>query len=88
MEIDFSVIGILLRMGADIFGQLMHASFSTGLQTIEVTMNSPGAEEIIASNIDKVPSGKYLGIGNLRNLSEAERPIKLGPCSLLPQTLI
>jgi 2-dehydro-3-deoxyphosphogluconate aldolase/(4S)-4-hydroxy-2-oxoglutarate aldolase len=78
MQLDVPVIGILRGIGADVFGPLMQASFAAGLQAIEVTMNTPGAEEIIAGNIDNVPSGKFLGMGTLRNLAEAERAYKAG----------
>jgi 2-dehydro-3-deoxyphosphogluconate aldolase/(4S)-4-hydroxy-2-oxoglutarate aldolase len=78
MQLDVPVIGILRGIGADVFGPLMQASFAAGLQAIEVTMNTPGAEEIIAGNRDNVPSGKFLGMGTLRNLAEAERAYKAG----------
>jgi 2-dehydro-3-deoxyphosphogluconate aldolase/(4S)-4-hydroxy-2-oxoglutarate aldolase len=56
----------------------MQASFSGGLQAVEVTMNTPGAEKIIAANRDKVPAGKYLGMGTIRNLDEAMRAYEAG----------
>ena len=78
MQLDVPIIGIMRGIGADVFGPLMQASFSVGLQAIEVTMNTLGAEEIIAANRNSVPSGKYLGMGTLRNLAEAERAYKAG----------
>jgi 2-dehydro-3-deoxyphosphogluconate aldolase/(4S)-4-hydroxy-2-oxoglutarate aldolase len=73
MQLKVPVIGILRGIGADVFGPLMQASFSAGLEAIEVTMNTPGAEEIVASSINQVVPGKYLGMGTIRNLAEAER---------------
>ena len=78
MKLDVPIIGILRGISGDVFGPLMQASFAAGLQAIEVTMNTPGAEEIIAGNKDSVPSGKYLGIGTIRNLAEAERAYEAG----------
>ena len=78
MKLEVPVIGILRGIGADVFGPLMHAAFAAGLQAIEVTMNTPGAEEIIASNRENVPPGKFLGMGTLRNLAEAERAYEAG----------
>jgi len=78
MQLKVPVIGILRGIGADDFSSLMQASFSGGLQAIEVTMNTPGAEEIIIANREKVPAGKYLGMGTIRNLGEAERAYKAG----------
>jgi 2-dehydro-3-deoxyphosphogluconate aldolase/(4S)-4-hydroxy-2-oxoglutarate aldolase len=78
MDLKVPVIGILRGITHEAFSPLMKASFSAGLQAIEVTMNTPGAEEIIASNIKQVVPGKYLGMGTLRNLSEAERAYDAG----------
>ena len=71
MKLEIPVIGILRGIGAEKFSPLMQAAFSAGLQAIEVTMNTPGAEGIIGANRDQVPAGKYLGMGTVRNLSEA-----------------
>lgn len=83
MQLDVPVIGILRGIGADVFGPLMQAAFATGLQAIEVTMNTPGAEEIIASNRADVPAGKYLGMGTIRNLAEAQRAYEAGTMFLV-----
>jgi len=78
MQLEVPVISILRGIGVDVFGQLMQASFAAGLGAIEVTMNTPDAEEIIARNRENVPSGKYLGMGTVRNLAEAERAYTAG----------
>jgi len=90
MQLEIPLIGILRGIGGDVFGPLMQASFSAGLQAIEVTMNTPGAEEIIAGSRDNVPAGKYLGMGTVRNITEAERAydagasmVKVFPCRAL-----
>ena len=72
------IIGIFRGINIDAFGSLMQVSFSKGLQAIEVTMNTVGAEKIIAANRDKVPAGKSLGMGTIRNLDEAERAYEAG----------
>jgi 2-dehydro-3-deoxyphosphogluconate aldolase/(4S)-4-hydroxy-2-oxoglutarate aldolase len=78
MQLEVPVISILRGIGVDVFGQLMQTSFAAGLESIEVTMNTPDAEEIIARNRENVPSGKYLGLGTVRNLAEAERAYTAG----------
>ena len=78
MQLEVLLIGILRGIGPDVFGPLMGASFAAGLQAIEVTMNTPGAEEIIAGSRDNVPAGKYLGMGTVRNIAEAERAYAAG----------
>jgi 2-dehydro-3-deoxyphosphogluconate aldolase/(4S)-4-hydroxy-2-oxoglutarate aldolase len=78
MELDVPVIGILRGITAAAFSPLMQAAFSAGLQAIEVTMNTPGAVKIIGANRDRVPAGKYLGMGTVCNISEAHKAYEAG----------
>ncbi len=73
MQLEVPVIGILRGVGAEEFRPLLEAAFAAGLQAIEVTMNTPGAEEMIGAERDRVPAGKYLGMGTIRNLAEAQK---------------
>ena len=87
LQLEVPVIGILRGIGVDVFGPLMQASFSAGLQAIEVTMNTVGAEDIVAGNREGVPAGKYLGMGTIRNLKEAERAHDAGAMFLVAPNL-
>lgn len=78
MQLDVPIIGILRGISAGFFPPLMQAAFGAGLQAIEITMNTDGAEEIVAENRSKVPPGKYLGMGTIRNVTEAERGAAAG----------
>jgi 2-dehydro-3-deoxyphosphogluconate aldolase/(4S)-4-hydroxy-2-oxoglutarate aldolase len=78
MQLKIPVIGILRGISADQFGPLMQAAFAAGLQAIEVTMNTPGAAGIITAHRDRVPAGKYLGMGTVRNLEEAGQAFEAG----------
>jgi 2-dehydro-3-deoxyphosphogluconate aldolase / (4S)-4-hydroxy-2-oxoglutarate aldolase len=78
MKLDIPVIGILRGVEASFFGDVMGASFAAGLQAIEVTMNTPGAEHIISTFRSRIPEGKYLGAGTVRNLEEAKRASDAG----------
>lgn len=71
MKFNPTVIGILRGIDKVFFGELMHASFSMGLRALEVTMNTPGAEEIVASQRHLVPENAFLGMGTVRNVEEA-----------------
>jgi len=73
MQLDIPVIGILRGVDASQFGEIMAASFSAGLQAIEVTMNTKQAEGIVSEARHQVPPGKLLGMGTIRNLEEAKR---------------
>jgi 2-dehydro-3-deoxyphosphogluconate aldolase/(4S)-4-hydroxy-2-oxoglutarate aldolase len=83
MELTTPVIGILRGISADFFGPLMDAAFQGGLQAIEVTSNTPGAEAIIAAQRPRVPQGKLLGMGTVCNLETAKRAVDAGAMFLV-----
>jgi 2-dehydro-3-deoxyphosphogluconate aldolase/(4S)-4-hydroxy-2-oxoglutarate aldolase len=78
MQLDVPVIGILRGIGADEFRPLMQAAFKAGLQAIELTFNTCAAEQIVADNKERIPAGKYLGMGTIRNLEEAQKAYEAG----------
>jgi 2-dehydro-3-deoxyphosphogluconate aldolase/(4S)-4-hydroxy-2-oxoglutarate aldolase len=78
MQLEVPIIGILRGISAGFFAPLMQAAFGAGLQAIEITMNTEGAEEIVAANRAKVPPGKDLGMGTIRSVTEAERGAEAG----------
>jgi 2-dehydro-3-deoxyphosphogluconate aldolase/(4S)-4-hydroxy-2-oxoglutarate aldolase len=78
MKLDVPVIGILRGIGAEKLRPLMHAAFGAGLQAMEVTINTVGAEKMIAANRDHVSAGNYLGMGTIRNPSEARKALAAG----------
>lgn len=78
MQLDVPIIGILRGISAGFFTPLMQAAFGAGLQAIEITMNTDGAVEIVTENRARVPPGKYLGMGTIRSVTEAERAAAAG----------
>lgn len=78
MKLDVPVIGILRGIEASFFKDILHASFSAGLQAIEVTMNTENAAQIISDCRVSVPPGKLLGAGTVRNLDEAKKAADSG----------
>lgn len=87
MELEIPVIGILRGVEGDFFGEVMQISFAAGLTAMEVTMNTPGAEEIIAAYRSAVPEGRLLGMGTIRNLEEARRAVGAGAMFLVTPNL-
>jgi 2-dehydro-3-deoxyphosphogluconate aldolase/(4S)-4-hydroxy-2-oxoglutarate aldolase len=83
VKLDPPVIGILRGISADFFGPLMDAAFESGLQAIEVTLNTAQAEAMIAAQRPRVPEGKLLGMGTIRNLEEAKRALDAGAMFLV-----
>lgn len=78
MKLTVPVIGILRGVDEAFFADLMVAAFEAGLQAIEVTMNTPGAERMVEKNLPRVPEGRLLGVGTVRNMDEARRAVDSG----------
>lgn len=87
MQLEVPVIGILRGVEGDFFGEVMQVSFAAGLTAMEVTMNTPGAEEMVRRYRPAVPDGKLLGMGTIRNLEEARRAVGGGAMFLVTPNL-
>ncbi len=83
MKLDVPVIGILRGVESGFFRNVMDASFASGLQAIEITMNTEDALKIVSLNKSAVPHGKLLGMGTIRNLREAKKAIESGAMFLV-----
>lgn len=78
MKLDVPVVGILRGVAPDFLGPLMAAAYAAGLQAIEVTYNTVGAEAMIRDHRGSVPDGRWLGMGTIRNLDEAKKAVAAG----------
>ncbi|MDD5757457.1 MAG: bifunctional 4-hydroxy-2-oxoglutarate aldolase/2-dehydro-3-deoxy-phosphogluconate aldolase [Desulfobulbaceae bacterium] len=83
MKLDVKVIGILRGVDPAFFPEIVRSSFASGLQALEVTMNTIGAVEMIAAARTAVPEGHFLGMGTIRNLREAEQAVQAGAMFLV-----
>lgn len=83
MQLTIPAVGILRGVDGVFFREVMQASFSAGLQALEITMNTDGAVEILNSCRQEVPDGKWLGMGTVRNLDEAVLAIEAGAMFLV-----
>ena len=83
MQLDVPVVGILRGVTYSFFGKIMKTSFASGLQAIEVTMNTDNADKIISGHLDSVPKGRLLGMGTIRNIREAGIAIDAGAMFLV-----
>ncbi|MEW6427856.1 MAG: bifunctional 4-hydroxy-2-oxoglutarate aldolase/2-dehydro-3-deoxy-phosphogluconate aldolase [Thermodesulfobacteriota bacterium] len=72
------VIGILRGVDPGFFAELLPAAFAAGLAAVEVTMNTAGAEKMVAALRTQVPAGRLLGMGTIRDLEEARRAAAAG----------
>jgi 2-dehydro-3-deoxyphosphogluconate aldolase/(4S)-4-hydroxy-2-oxoglutarate aldolase len=83
VKLTTPVVGILRGVEGSFFREVMYASFSSGLQALEITMNTVGALEILSSCRHEVPGGKWLGMGTIRNLEEARKAVGAGAMFLV-----
>jgi 2-dehydro-3-deoxyphosphogluconate aldolase/(4S)-4-hydroxy-2-oxoglutarate aldolase len=83
VKLTTPVVGILRGVEGSFFREVMHASFSSGLQALEITMNTDGALEILSTCRHEVPGGKWLGMGTIRNLEEARKAVGAGAMFLV-----
>jgi 2-dehydro-3-deoxyphosphogluconate aldolase/(4S)-4-hydroxy-2-oxoglutarate aldolase len=83
MKLDVTVIGILRGVDSAFFRSVMDTSFASGLQAIEITMNTEHALQIVSENRSAVPPGKLLGMGTIRSLGEAKQAVESGAMFLV-----
>ncbi len=83
MQLEVPIIGILRGIDGEFFRALMPAAFGAGLTTLEITMNTPGAAEIVSRCRPEVPPGKLLGMGTICNVAEAKIAISAGAMFLV-----
>lgn len=83
MKLQVRVVGIVRGVDPGFFSEAMSASFEAGLEAIEITMNTAGAEEIVAANRGSLPPGRMLGMGTVRTVEEAKRAIGAGAMFLV-----
>jgi len=83
MKLEVPVIGILRGVDPLFFPKIIATSFASGLQAIEVTMNTVGAVQMIAASRSSVPQGHFLGMGTIRNLKEAKQAVEAGAMFLV-----
>jgi 2-dehydro-3-deoxyphosphogluconate aldolase/(4S)-4-hydroxy-2-oxoglutarate aldolase len=83
MTLDTPVVGILRGIDPAFFRRVMDASFASGLQALEITMNTDQALQMVSSHRPAVPPGKLLGMGTIRNVGEAKNAVESGAMFLV-----
>lgn len=78
LQFEVPAVGIIRGIESAFFREVMQASFSAGLQFLEITMNTEGAAGIVSRCRPEVPDGKWLGMGTIRNLEEARNAVDAG----------
>lgn len=65
------------------FSEAMHASFDAGLEAMEITINTEGAEKIVGANRPSLLPDQLLGMGTVRTVEEAKRAVGAGAMFLV-----
>jgi 2-dehydro-3-deoxyphosphogluconate aldolase/(4S)-4-hydroxy-2-oxoglutarate aldolase len=76
--LQMPVVGIARNIAPDDLVHLMPYYEEAGLTTIEITLNSPGAEDMIALAAESYKGRLNVGAGTVCNREEAEIAVKAG----------
>ena len=71
------IIAILRRPKVDSIRCIEHL-FQNGIRLIEITMDTPGAIEVLKAQCSRVPANALLGAGTVTTVAEAEAAIAAG----------
>ncbi|MGV3556811.1 bifunctional 4-hydroxy-2-oxoglutarate aldolase/2-dehydro-3-deoxy-phosphogluconate aldolase [Larkinella arboricola] len=72
------IIGIVRNLAVDDVVNVLPVYREAGLSTIEITMNTPGAEELIRYAREREPSGLNIGAGTVCTKRDLERALLAG----------
>jgi len=82
------IMGILRGVEPDIFEPLMNAIISSGLETLEITMNSEGAAKLIRDAVRISKRRIMVGAGTVLNLGSLETALDSGATFIVMPTLV
>ena len=71
------IIAILRRPKVDPVRCIEHL-FQNGIRLVEITMDTPGAVEVLKAQRSRVPANSLLGAGTVTNVAEAEAALAAG----------
>ncbi len=72
------LVGIVRNLTFDEIAQILPVYFSSGLTTIEITMNTPSAEDIIRYAADKYRGQLNVGAGTVCSLDDLKQALQAG----------
>jgi len=81
------VIGILRGIALSDVMQILPLCITSGLKTIEITMNSSGAEDIIKQAVKKFGESINIGAGTVCNLQDLDLALKAGASFIVSPNL-
>ena len=72
------IVGIIRHITAEQVSQILPIYQDAGLTTVEITMNTPGAETIIQEALSLHPTGLNIGAGTVCSEADLERALAAG----------
>jgi len=72
------IVGIIRNLSFNVIEKILPVYLSSGLTTIEITMNTPAAEEIIRYAVDKYKGQLNVGAGTVCNSDDLDQAISAG----------
>jgi len=82
------IIGILRGVEADIIEPLVETVVSSGLQTIEITMNTSGASGLIRRMVKKAQNRLTIGAGTVLTIDDLRSALDAGATFIVLPTLV
>ncbi|WP_080055406.1 bifunctional 4-hydroxy-2-oxoglutarate aldolase/2-dehydro-3-deoxy-phosphogluconate aldolase [Spirosoma aerolatum] len=81
------IVGIVRHLTAEDVAEMLPIYIESGLTTIEVTMNTPGAAEMIQAAQAQYPDQLNIGAGTVRTLTDLENALAAGAQFIVTPTL-
>ena len=72
------IIGIVRNLSLDVVKKILPVYKNAGLTTIEITLNTPGAEEIIRYAVDKYGLFLNIGAGTVCSYTDLDKALSAG----------
>lgn len=81
------VVGIVRHLTAAEVAQILPIFVDSGLTTIEITMNTPGAGAMIRDAVNRYPTQLNIGAGTVRTLADLDAALLAGAQFIVTPTL-
>lgn len=81
-------MGIMRDVGMDILDPLLETVIDSGLKTIEITMNTRNAEQLIRQAVTKAAGRLTIGAGTVLDLETMQTALQAGATFIVMPTLV
>lgn len=85
---ELPILGILRGIKPDSIEPLTQTVISSGLQTIEITMNTPGAAELIRKMVKAAQGKLVIGAGTVLTMNDLKSALKAGATFIVLPVLV